>query len=1304
MEKPRPRSGSGPEGARSRIAGAKRPAPGSTEESIASSSFDKPDRSTEESIASSSFDKPANAELEAFSCTGPEQFSAAAASKFNFEMPDLVSLCDLLTSEIPARGGGSGDEFAWSTGAYVHGGVHGCRQHLRQFPVTSAFLAKVFRSCLPDVPFTTLCLSKDVRTSLHLDANNALGFLNGVIRASPFVDGGIWVECSSGSTPCPEDPSRLGKVLNFSSGAIVFDPHQKHLTMPWTRGPRVVLIGFVVKAPEAMPQDVVRELDIAGFHVPAHDTATTLTGGVHHDPASLGLGPGAPRVTPKPCSVKAGEPLFIQLCAGDGLLSALVSDRGFATLAVDFWRSRSKPYVHVVGLDLTLPSSWEYLTTVLRTRQVAHVYATPPTSTTVMPKPRANQGVSLLRDSANPWGVPECSSLDSARLQSANRIFIQLASFCDLARKLGIPFTVEHPCDSWLWRLPPFLELRDALSSSVVQLGFCGSRIAKAAILSTAPFLKELCVSPGQGPGRNTDQHKLFCLHFADLLKSSSGVQPALPLPSLSEVRAAAHAQPKVSKRPPLIPEFEYTQRIRCAAAPPLNDKNQLKIAWQGVPAKARLLRSFVCKGGDPASQQQSEVRELIFGVFREPVKFVYQAIALQHPFDSARAIPDRILRVLFATLTRGPLVVMKDRLRTLQTWTSWAKELESAEIALHASLHPSVQKVLKGKRLLLLNRIAESLEWPDRNLHRDLCKGFDLSGVLEPTGVFEPDHKPPCASIEQFWDAADVLKGQLWDRVKSQRPQDYDEAVSEITNGETDAPGGKGWLEGPFSWSELESRFNGQWMPCRRFAVWQGKWRAIDDLSESGLNSTFGCHEKIPLRALDEIIWICTRIMQAAAARGEVTFTLSSGQVLRGKLHSFWHDREKIRPVSTTFDLKSAYKQFPLSPSEQCKAVIIVKHPGQSEPVGYVCRTLPFGARGSVLHFNRVSTLLQRILHEVNVLTSLYYDDYPVVTPAFLSANTASIFGSVMRLLGFKIADDKDKPFSSQSETLGVVVDTSDDELRCVRVSNKKSRSDGIATAIDEVMTKGSASPKELPSLFGRLQFAEAQILGRMGRLALHDLRELERSSAAQVPLKAKHLEALQLLKDRVTSQLPRSVSASRAESPIVIFTDGCFEPEADLPAGVGGVMFMHGERDALKVRAFGSVVPSFLLDTWHAQGKRHLIGQVEMFAVLLARACWAPYINGSRVIYFVDHSGVLSACISGCSREETWRKLLCAFEKADAVPALQWFSRVPSHSNISDGPSRGRWSELLQLFPECCIDDPTCPLTGLPLKRFTS
>ena len=140
----------------------------------------------------------------------------------------------------------------------------------------------------------------------------------------------------------------------------------------------------------------------------------------------------------------------------------------------------------------------------------------------------------------------------------------------------------------------------------------------------------------------------------------------------------------------------------------------------------------------------------------------------------------------------------------------------------------------------------------------------------------------------------------------------------------------------------------------------------------KSGLNATFGCHEKISLRALDEVVWICTRIMQAASSRGDVTLPLSSGHTLRGKLHDYWNDKEKIRPVTTTFDLKSAYKQLPLSPAEQCKAIVTIKHPGHSEPAGYVCHTLPFGACGSVLHFNRVSALLRRVMLEMDILSSL--------------------------------------------------------------------------------------------------------------------------------------------------------------------------------------------------------------------------------------------------------------------------------------------------------------------------------------------
>ncbi|CAE7239501.1 GIP [Symbiodinium sp. CCMP2592] len=1188
-------------------------------------------------------------------CKDPEQFSAAASLKKPLDLRDVVTLCDLLESEIPARGNNSEDEFSWSTGAYVHGGVHGCRQHMHQFPVTSTFLAKVFKEYHPRLPVTTLSLTRNVRTTLHLDANNALGYLNGLVKISGFSGGGLWVQDSSGSIVCPTDPSLLGSHLDFSDLTLAFDPHKKHLTLPWTQGPRIVLIGFVVKAPAEIPDQAAEMLLRAGFNLPCQDTATSLCQLGSHSTFS---GLSSSSLVPKAKSSR-GAPLVIQLCAGSGLLSASVKAANIDTLAVDFHGNRTKPYVHVVGLDLTLPASWEYLTTVLENRHVVHVHVTPPSGTT-----RRSRAKSSLRSASHPWGVPGQDSSALARLQSANRIFIQLGAFLLRARELEVPFSLMHPMSSWLWELPPFADLLKVTSEAPVYLVSDLHRIQHLRLVYT------LCdLSPLSAADRaDAVPAKLFCDRFAAALSTQVAALGLGPSPlSLPEVRAAAQNQPKASKLPPLVPEFAYTQRLRCAGHPPLDAKNQLTHSWNGVPKHARLLRSSASEGGatEESAQQATNISlqkprhtEYVFGVYREPVQFVYQAVALQHPFDAARALPDKLVRVLFDTLTKGPLCIMRNRLLLLQKWNQWAKDLRSDEAALQASLHPSVRKVLQGKKLLLLDKIAKSLDWPDKHLHRDLCAGFKLSGVPDPTGVFEPDHKPALSSEEQFWDAAEVLKHQLWARVREQPAQEYDAELAEITLGETGVSGGKGWLEGPLSFSELQERFEGQWMPCRRFAVWQNKWRPIDDLSESGLNATFGCHEKIPLRALDEVVWICTKIMQAASARGDVTLHLSSGETLKGKLHDHWTDKEKIRPVTTTFDLKSAYKQLPLAPEEQSKAIVTIRHPSQTEPSGYICNTLPFGACGSVLHFNRVSALLRRIMLEMEILTALYYDDYPVVTPSLLGNSTAAAFTSVM--------------------------------------------SQAIAAAIEEIITRGHVAPRELPSLFGRLQFAEAQVLGRMGRLAIHDLRSLERCSAARVNLTAQHLEALLLLKERVVSGAPRTVSASAATSPIVIFTDGCFEPDAANPAGVGGVMFAPSLSGGLKVRAFGSLVPKTLLEAWHAKGKRHLIGQVEMFAVIIARSCWANVLDGARVIYFVDHSGVLAACISGSSKEDTWRKLLCALEKADSLPALQWFSRVPSHSNISDGPSRGRWEGLLRAFPECAIDVKRGERSALEAKCF--
>ena len=108
--------------------------------------------------------------------------------------------------------------------------------------------------------------------------------------------------------------------------------------------------------------------------------------------------------------------------------------------------------------------------------------------------------------------------------------------------------------------------------------------------------------------------------------------------------------------------------------------------------------------------------------------------------------------------------------------------------------------------------------------------------------------------------------------------------------------------------------------------------------------------------------------------------------------------------------------------------------------------------------------------------------------------------------------------------------------------------------------------------------------------------------------------------------------------------------------------------------------------MDSWAKTGKRHLIGPVELLAVVTARICWNTFL-GDRV---------LAALIKGSSRDCVWRTLLLKFEDADACgPCLYWFARTPSQSNISDGPSRGRWDTVSHL--DYIRDNPKCCITGV-------
>ena len=185
----------------------------------------------------------------------------------------------------------------------------------------------------------------------------------------------------------------------------------------------------------------------------------------------------------------------------------------------------------------------------------------------------------------------------------------------------------------------------------------------------------------------------------------------------------------------------------------------------------------------------------------------------------------------------------MKLRLETIRTWRGLADSLAEANHQIFSNMDSGCALVLKGKHLALLEKLATDFDWPDKNIHQEIRQGFKLIGLQEPSGVFNADIKPRSLTEEELVKQLKFLKPALWGKVQASPKMDYEEELWEATMQEMKQ---KHWLDGPYSKCELDVLFEDNWLPVRRFAVWKrSKWRAIDDFSECGVNSTFSYLEK---------------------------------------------------------------------------------------------------------------------------------------------------------------------------------------------------------------------------------------------------------------------------------------------------------------------------------------------------------------------------------------------------------------------------------------------------------------------------
>lgn len=995
------------------------------------------------------------------------------------------------------------------------------------------------------------------------------------------------------------------------------------------------------------------------------------------------------------------EPIFVELCAGSAVLSAAARRAGFTVFPIDCSRNRHNPAVPVFELDLATDFAWEFLHHVHDTASVVAWHFGLPCGTCSRAREvrlsESEWGPPPLRSRAHLLGVPGLSHHDRLKVDAANALYQRACAFAEHLVGANAVITIENPGNSWLWELPFLSNL--LTSCHFVDLHACmygGTRRKLTTILTNSDAFDQLAqrcddthghepwgMTPtGFATALEAQYPEQLCEAYVAVMltlpTSHSLSSTPKPPPSMSEFRPFQQARGRRSR--PIIDEFLHVRTVLLSHKPAVTRKDTLVNPVGPIPAGSKLLRTEA-KGGKMLC---------VIGIYRSFQQFVQASRALRHPFDDLFHVPDILLKCLADIMTWGPSKVARHRLETLTEWRKLRSELDGDEKDLQQKVPHHMQGLVKSKRFVMIKALAQKIGWPDTHIHEELVEGFKIVGQGPRSNVFRPDEKAAQISVEELAQKTRFLRPAILGRIRSQEPPEYLDELRAITMKETLE---KGWLQGPMSLEEVQEEFGANWLPVTRFAVRQkDKLRPIDNFAENCCNEAWAQPEKLDLHNLDQMVWLLSLMVRWSFGAGRVEVPLKDGSKITGAISAEW-TLDSLKCLVTTVDLQDAYKQLGLHASDRSRAVVALKGSEGRDFDLFAMNTLPFGASASVHHFNRFSRMLWAIgVEELKLPWLNYFDDYPMVTPKGLSESSLKSATLMLDLIGVayswkKLVEPKDK-----AEVLGVVVGSDGNQGGEIIVEVKEKRRIQILEELDRILQAGCVIPARLPSTLGRIQFAEGQLAGRLGRLAMADIRELGVHSKATVKLSPEHAVAFECLRDRFTANIPKRFKVSNPDKPVVVFTDGSYE--ADDPSGpakVGGVLL-----DGEMVKAFGALVPDEVLSGWKSAGKVHLIGQVELYGVMVARDLWKAILHGRRVFMFVDNWGVLDSLIPGRSKERTWREMLVKMERIDAeYPSYIWYARVPSSSNVADPPSRGSLDGL-GFLGRVMIEVPVCPLSG--------
>ena len=894
-----------------------------------------------------------------------------------------------------------------------------------------------------------------------------------------------------------------------------------------------------------------------------------------------------------------------------------------------------------------------------------------------LPSGKKIPGPKPLRSEEQPDGFKHLTGTDKLRVKSANVLYQFITDLClhCIARSLIV--CIENPRQSLYWRISFFAPLKELLSFAVHQACAYGSERPKWTALAhntqTLHDLNHTC--PGEdhkhkhkpwgmtsNASFSTAEETAYPMQLAFaiafflvkqlVLKGWKPPSEILSLPddiSYQYLRSVTGVQPKSSKIPPLVSEFSAIIDIDVAHDTPLPivPGDKLPKPWQNVPAGACLLKKQIVRSNGGMGKIQPGMKRVSFGVFRSSQEFVKTAVLAGHPISRETKLP-AALDAAVDFLNNNPMhVVARHRLSELERWLDRAKALIEDEDTLHKSLDPALKGILAPKRLLLWREMMVHYKYPDCEVFDEVVSGTKLSGVAPAVPSLEACFKPAKLTESELASTARAARIGLLRSVRSSGDPFIDSEVYRKTLEELE----NGWLDGPHDPESLPE----DTVFSRRFGILQSsgdasKVRLIDDFSASGVNSTVQVNSCTKLHTLDVAAALILKLLRESKAAS-------------------W--------VGKTIDLSAAYRQLGVAPESRWVSFIAVYDPSSKTPKIFAMRALPFGASRSVYSFLRVAHSLWWLgCVALKLPWTNFFDDFITLARSEESVSVEVVTRQFFRLLGWAVSEgEKDLPFSEKFRALGIEVDLSAWSSGVAKFANTSKRTAELVSTIKSVLESHTLPHQAALALRGRMQFAHAQLWGRASKLCLNAVTA--HAYSGDGPEISCHLaNCLELFVQSLEESKPREISLWW-DVPFFLFTDASFEPtDAGWPCGIGGVLVgPSGEQ----ISAISFCLDMSDLECLGYPSRSTVIFEAELLALIVCFKIWKRHLRHRPCVMYIDNNATRDVSISGRARTAPASNLVAELLMLeDRNCTNTWFARVPSASNLADGPSRNDLAEI--------------------------